>query len=176
MQVKDRKAGALTSAVPLVTECFASPALKTIHYLFLVPKLSAVMPRQAACRVPRRLNIRGGLRPSESAHSERTEPVRLWKPDVAPARIQDPPSSSLQRRGRALAALGPFVGEPVRDRLTLPQSLEVLLGLDSPPSASKAGLLHARQQVSASKSLQDQPVSDVQQFTWAQAVNQVELQ
>ena len=36
----------------------------------------------------------------------------------------------------------PLWGDPVRERLTLPQSLEVLLALMSPLSASKAGLLH----------------------------------
>ncbi len=90
--------------------------------------------------------VEDGLIPSESAQSERTEPVRLW---CAAGRSHDPPRSSLQRRGRAPAALGSFVGEPVRERLTLAQSLEVLLTLfESLPSASKAGLLHVKGQVS----------------------------
>ena len=92
------------------------------------------------------MRVSGALEPSESAQSERTEPVRLW---CAAGRIHDPPSSSLQRRCRALAALASFVGDPVRERLTLAQSLEVLLALlESLPSASKAGLLHAKTQVS----------------------------
>ena len=123
----------------------------------------------------------GGLSPSESAHSERTEPVRLWNAEMLVGRIQDPPSSSLLRRGRALAALGSSVGDSVRDRLTLPQSLEALLALESPPSASMAGLLQARgeiyipgrQEVSALLSRaahsRAQPGGHSTELRWAQA-------
>lgn len=88
--------------------------------------------------------VKGRWIPSESAHSDSTDPVRLWKADVAAGRIQEASELSLLRRApRALAALDSFVGDPVRDRLTLPQSLDVLWALGSPPSGSKAGLLHA---------------------------------
>ena len=92
--------------------------------------------------------VKGRWIPSESAQSDSTDPVRLWKAEVAAGRIQEASELSLLRRApRALAALDSFVGDPVRDRLTLPQSLEVLLALGSPPSGSKAGLLHATRSI-----------------------------
>ena len=52
---------------------------------------------------------------------------------MAAGRSQEPPESSLLRWVNPLAGIcvRPFVGDPVRDRLTLPQSLEVLLGFRS---------------------------------------------
>ena len=80
--------------------------------------------------------------PSESAQSEDVEPARLSNAEGAAGRSQEPPESSLLRRGSALTVSTSFEGLPVRDRLTLPQSLEDALGLDSSASHSMAGLLH----------------------------------
>lgn len=65
---------------------------------------------------------------------------------MAAGRSQEPPESSLLRWFNPIAGIcvRSFVGDPVRDRLTLPQSLEVLLGFrSSAVSVLKAGLLHS---------------------------------
>ena len=72
--------------------------------------------------------------PSESAQSEDVEPARLSNADGAAGRSQEPPESSLLRRGSALTVSMSFEGLPVRDKLTLPQSLEDALGLESSAS------------------------------------------
>ena len=81
--------------------------------------------------------------PSESAQSEDVEPERLSHADGAAGRSQEPPESSLLRWGSALTVSMSFEGLPVRDRLTLPQSLEDALGFCSSASLSMTGLLHS---------------------------------
>ena len=81
--------------------------------------------------------------PSESAQSEDVEPARLSNADGAAGRSQEPPESSLLRRGSPLTLSMSFEGLPVRDKLTLPHSLKDALGLESSASLSIAGLLHS---------------------------------
>ena len=81
--------------------------------------------------------------PSVSAQSEEEEPARLSNAEGATGRSQEPPESSLLRRGSSMTGSMSFEGLPVRDRLTLPQSLEDVLGLESSASLSMAGLLRS---------------------------------